>query len=169
MFRDFPDQLRAYRDFYDHPSFDSYWKQKGFDLADYYGQMKDVPVLFVSGWYDTYSAATVQNFAALGKLQKTPKWLVMGAWPHGYGKAQCGEANFGPAAALDEPALQLDWFDHWMRGRDFQVVGKKPVRYFRMRGKSGGEWRTARRGRRGAHAPGGPARICRRGQDEHPV
>ena len=138
VFQNFPEEMQMYRDFYDHPTFDAYWQQKGFDFADYYPTMKKVPVLFLSGWYDTYSAATVQNFVAKGSM------LIMGPWPHGYGKAQCGEANFGPSAQLDELPLQLDWFDHWLRGSEFKVLdAKQPVRYFRMRGRTGGEWITA--------------------------
>lgn len=139
IFRNFPVQLRAYRDFYAHPDFDGYWKQTGFDTADYYARMKDVPIYFVSGWYDSFAEATLANYAALSKMQKTEKRLLMGPWPHGYGKSQCGEVSFGPEAALDENPLQLDWFDHWMRDRPYRIIGGEPVRYFLM----GVGWKTA--------------------------
>lgn len=153
ILRDFPDELKAYRDFCQHPLFDSYWRQKGFDVADYYAKMKDVPMLFVSGWYDTFADATLGNFAELSRRQKSMKRLMMGPWPHGYGKDVCGDAAFGLEAKLDEPALWLDWFDHWLKGKPFRVISNDPVRYFRMGGgpgvsdgqlHPGGEWRTAR-------------------------
>ena len=87
LLADFPTQRRAYEDFYAHPTFDSYWKQVGFDTADFYRRMKDVPILFLSGWYDTYADATLQNFVSLLAIQRSPKRLVMGPWPHGYGKS----------------------------------------------------------------------------------
>jgi putative CocE/NonD family hydrolase len=132
IFAKFPVQLRAYRDYYNHPDFDWYWRQSGFDTSDYYARMKDVPILFVSGWYDSLADATLQNFAALRALQKSPKRLIMGPWPHGYGKSQCGEVDFGPAAELDEQAVQLDWFDHWLKGMPLRDPEAKPVQYFRM-------------------------------------
>ena len=67
--------------------------------------MKDVPVLFLSGWYDSFADATLRNYAMLARLQKTEKRLIMGPWPHGYGKSLCGDAEFGAAANLDENAL----------------------------------------------------------------
>jgi uncharacterized protein len=153
VFANLPEQKRVYDDFVAHPQFDAYWKQTGFDTADYYDRFKDVPILFLSGWYDSFADATLKNFVALSKMQKAEKRLIMGPWPHGYGKSLCGDAEFGPQAVLDEDALQLDWFDHWMKKRPFQVLGTDPVRYYRMGGKGGknakghltpgGEWKTA--------------------------
>lgn len=129
-----PEQLHAYRDFYAHPDFDRYWRQPGFDTADYYQQMRDVPILFVSGWYDTYAEATLKNYQSLSTLQRSPKRLIMGPWPHGYGHTQCGDADFGAPAELDEMAVQLDWFDHWLKGLPLRDPGAAPIRYFRMGG-----------------------------------
>jgi putative CocE/NonD family hydrolase len=155
VFANFPAQRRAYSDFYAHPDFDAYWRQTGFDTADYYGRMKDVPIFFLSGWYDSFAEATLENFTALSRIQKSEKRLVMGPWPHGYGKPQCGDAWFGPAAELDENPLQLDWFNHWLKGRPLETLSDDPVRYFRMGGSAserdergrltpGGEWVAAR-------------------------
>jgi len=130
----FPAQLRAYDDFYSHPDFDAYWRQPGFDTADFYQRMKDVPMLFVSGWYDTYADATLRNFTSLRAMQRSPKRLIMGPWPHGYGKTQCGDADFGAAAELDEMPVQLDWFDHWLKGLPLRDPDANPITYFRMGG-----------------------------------
>ena len=100
VFENFPAQKRVYDDFYRHPNSDSYWKQPGFDTADHYERMKDVPTLFLSGWYDSFADATLSNFAWLSAHQKTEKRLVMGPWPHGYGRSLCGDAEFGPTADL---------------------------------------------------------------------
>jgi putative CocE/NonD family hydrolase len=132
IFAHFPVQLRAYEDFYAHPNFDAYWRQTGFDTSDHYARMKDVPILFVSGWYDSFADATLANFDALRAMQKSPKRLIMGPWPHGYGKTQCGDIDFGPRAELDELAVQLDWFDHWLKGTPLRDPDAKPITYFRM-------------------------------------
>lgn len=154
IFAGYPAQQRAYEDFVDNPDFDAYWRQVGFDTSDYYRTMKDVPILFVSGWYDSFADATLENFIALRRIQKTPKRLIMGAWPHGYGKCQCGQADFGPQDELDENPIQLDWFNHWMKDRPFEVIQGDAVQYFRMGGSKterngsgeitpGGEWKSA--------------------------
>ena len=151
VFRRTPVHEKIYRDFYAHPEFDSYWKQKGFWTAGYYDQIKDIPMFFVTGWYDYFAEGVLNNFAALAKTQKTAKKLLVGPWPHGVGGSVCGGADFGDAARVDQLELMAEWFDHTLRGRDFAM--KSPVRIFRMGGADGarrngrlhhgGEWRDA--------------------------
>jgi putative CocE/NonD family hydrolase len=152
-FANFPAQQQAYWDFYRHSDFDSYWKQEGFWPAGYYDRMKDVPMLLLSGWYDSFCDANLRNFRALSQGQHTVKKLVIGPWPHGYGKGECGDAVFGADGELDEHSLQLDWFDHWLKGSALKVVDPAPLRYYRIgaadertsggKFRPGGEWRTA--------------------------
>ena len=113
-----------------------------FDTWSRFPRMTDVPMLLVSGWYDSYADATTANFTRLRAIQKSEKRLIMGPWSHGYGRSECGDEKFGPAAELDENALQLDWFEHWMRGAPYRVVHSAPVQYFRM-GLEGG-WHKSR-------------------------
>jgi putative CocE/NonD family hydrolase len=146
----FPDYLRMYRDFYAHPTFDEFWRQPGYYAAGYYRQIKDVPIFFLTGWYDTFTDQVIENFLALSKIQKSMKRLLIGPWPHATGRARCGDAEFGPAAAVDQLALERDWFDHWMKGTPFGMVSGTQVRIFRMGGGQlhsgapvtpGGQWR----------------------------
>lgn len=102
VFEKFPEQKKAYWELYQHPTFDGYWKQKGFWPAGYYRQMKDVPMFLLSGWYDGFCDANLEHFRALSQMQKAAKKLVIGPWPHGYGKGECGDAWFGPDGELDE-------------------------------------------------------------------
>ncbi len=149
----FPVQQQAYWEFYQHTAFDDYWKQKGFWPAGYYRQMKDVPTYLLSGWYDSFCDANLKHFIELSRLQKTPKKLTIGPWPHGYGKSECGDAWFGPDGDLDERSIQLDWFDHWLKGAPMKVIGNEPVRYYRIgaaeartpdgKRMPGGEWRAS--------------------------
>lgn len=148
VFDGVPVHKRIYEDYYTHAEFDAYWKQKGFYTAGYYKDMKDVPVFFLSGWYDYFGEGTLQNYVALSRLQKTPKKLWMGPWPHGTGGRRCGEADFGESAAVNVTEVALDWFDHWMKDDPFDRIGPEPVRIFRMGGgtagrEPGGAWRTA--------------------------
>jgi putative CocE/NonD family hydrolase len=138
-FREFPLHQKAYLDLYAHESKDDYWKQRGWYTNGYHKEMKDVPILFITGWYDYFSKGSLENYIGLSKIQKTTKKLVVGPWPHGIGRSECGDAFFGDSAAVDQSALMLDWFDHWMKGSEFRMVSSAPARLFRMGGGSG-EW-----------------------------
>jgi putative CocE/NonD family hydrolase len=154
LLRDFPAHAQVYDDMYAHPAFDGYWKQKGFFTAGYRDLMKDVPIYFVSGWYDYFAEGVLDNFTALSRLQKTPKKLLMGPWPHGPGGSTCGDGSFGAHATVKVRELALEWFDHWLKGAPLRSIGPEPVRIFRMGGGSGtrddfgrlehgGGWRNA--------------------------
>lgn len=149
IFQTLPHYRKIFEDVYSHPDFDSYWKQQNLDLAEGYSRFKDVPMYFISGWYDGTVGGVVRNFVELSARQKTPKWLLIGPWPHATGNALCGEADFGPAAAVDEQALELDWFNHWLKAEPFRMIGSAPVKIFEMGGagastkgplKAGGQW-----------------------------
>jgi putative CocE/NonD family hydrolase len=116
--------------------------------------MKDVPIYFISGWYDYFVEGVIENFAGLSRIQKTPKKLQLGPWPHGIGRSECGDCSFGEAAQVDHRELALDWFDHWMKDDPLDKIGPEPVRIFRMGGGAGsrtasgkldhgGAWQTA--------------------------
>jgi len=154
IFERFPAHKKLFEDFYSHPRFDDYWKQKGFFTQGGWKQVKDVPIFFVSGWYDYFVEGLIENFTGLARIQKTPKRMWLGPWPHSVGRAECGQANFGSSAAFDMREVALDWFDFWMRSDPLEVLGQDRVRYFRMGGGSaerdasgrvahGGSWQNS--------------------------
>jgi hypothetical protein len=138
VFEKFPAHLEMYRDFYEHPTFDHYWQQRGFDIRGHHGEMKDVPALFVSGWYDYFSAGVLENFASLSKIQQSGKKLIMGPWWHATGGDSCGDASFAQASQMDETAIMLGWFDHWLKQEPMQNVPSSAVSFYRMGGGEGG-------------------------------
>ncbi len=151
---DFAVHSKVYRDTFQHPAFDDYWKQRGFYTAGYYKDIKDVPTLFVTGWYDIFLDGTLDVFTALSRSQKTEKKLIVGPWPHGIGTPECGDAYFGPDTSEDQAALVGEWFDHLLHKTPFDTIKAAPVTIFRMGGGDlqrterrklniGGEWRTA--------------------------
>ncbi len=153
IFSGFPAHRKMYDDLIDHPSFDGYWKERGWYTAGYYPEMKDVPAFFLTGWYDYFGPGSIRTFAALSRQQKAQKKLMVGPWPHGVGASECGDGSFGDSAKVNVRALIEDWFDHWLKGEAMDVIGPEPVRIFRMGGgdgsrtasdkmNHGGEWRT---------------------------
>lgn len=135
LFGDMDEHREHFRRQYLHAEFDAYWRQPGYWAAGHTARMKDVPMLLVSGWYDSFAEATLDLYQDLSRRQRTPKRLIMGPWPHSYGKRECGEATFPEEAALEERALQLAWFDRWLKDR--AVPDLPQVKYFLMGGGPG--------------------------------
>lgn len=132
VFSDFPGAAQYYRDFYSHPTPDAYWKQKGFFALDSYADFKDVPTVFLTGWYDYFAEGVLTNFMALSKRQHSPQKLIVGPWPHPTGESTCGDAFFGKDAAVNQRELMADWFDHTMDAAGLKSISEQPVQYFRM-------------------------------------
>ena len=121
-----------------HGGDDDFWRAMATDVVDHVDTYEDVPVLHLSGWYDSWAEQNAdQNYALLAKT-KHQQHLLMGPWTHG-GEEEtfAGEADFGPDSAIDLLALHLRWFDHWLRGSDNGVDREPPVRIFVMGGGDG--------------------------------
>jgi uncharacterized protein len=136
-----------------HGENDRYWKQPGFDVVDNTARYKDVPVYLIGGWYDSWALQTTMTYMALTKSKKGPVKMILGPWIHGeHSHHAHGEVDFGPAAALDETAFHLRWYDHWLKGAANGAERDAPVKIFVMGGGSeektpdgrhlhGGHWR----------------------------
>ncbi len=117
--------------------------------------IKDVPVLVVGGWYDSWGRSTTMTYEALSKSKKSPVKLIMGPWIHGRQTAHShGQVEFGEAAAFQSD-WRLRWYDRWLK-KDLNGAENDPaVRIFVMGGGPaarnaegnlvhGGQWRDER-------------------------
>ena len=155
-----PSYERWLLDILRHARYDDYWKQPGYGPQPYYDEHADVPTLYIGGWYDSYTRATVTNFMEMAPRQSEPVHLLMGPWTHaGAGVGEAGDATFEPDGGLDDYlGLRLSFFDRHLKGEDADFGQQKPVRYFVMGGgegpcarseggapeiRHGGEWREA--------------------------
>jgi putative CocE/NonD family hydrolase len=152
VFREFPEHMRMFRDYYDNPDENSYWKQRGFYTSGYTREMKDVPIMFISGWFDYFVEGTIRTYMDTGAIHRQPKKLMLGPWPHGVGGRACGQADFGDSAAVGVNQLAIAWFDHWLQGKPLERVGPEPVHIFRM---GGGDGRRVKTGETTLLAHGG--------------
>jgi uncharacterized protein len=132
-----PVNQRWFQDFADHPLYDDYWKQNGFNFETAYDQYPDIPVYFLSGWYDLFERGTLHNYLGLASRHKSPTKLLMGPWVHGIGPRASGDVDFGPAADVDMTAEQLRWFDQVLKGKNTGVLDEPRVRLFVMGGGDG--------------------------------
>ena len=125
-------------------SFDEYWQQLGIYAEGHYGQIPDIPVLFMSSWYDAYVSSTLANYTAFSHGRKAPQQLIMGPWLHGDRNiTHSGNAEFGAAAAFDGHldsdwlACRLKWFQQHLKGEASGVGQDAAVRLFLMGGGTG--------------------------------
>src|SRR5262249_46554854 len=94
-----------------------FWKIKGMSVVDHVSDYADVPVLHVTGWYDSWTRQVTLNYEALSKAKRSPHRLVIGPWVHGsQGSNVSGEVEFSADAAVDLLAWRLRWYDRWLKG-----------------------------------------------------
>jgi putative CocE/NonD family hydrolase len=123
---------RHFRDWLAHPDYDGYWKPLNLEAR---APEMSVPALNIGGWYDVFLRSTIGSFTTMREQAATEEArrgqrLVIGPWVHGWNQRPIGEVDFGPDAVIDAEALQLEWFDHWMKGGP--APSGAPVRIFVM-------------------------------------
>ncbi len=131
--------VRHFQDWLEHPTYDAYWRP--LNLEDRADEMR-VPALNIGGWYDVFLRSTIGSYVTMREKAQTEtarngQRLVIGPWPHGWNRSSTtGQIDFGPDALIDAQALQLAWFDHWLKGKPLPEMA--PVRIFVM---GANQWR----------------------------
>ncbi len=136
-----------------------FWKIQGMSVVDHVAGYADVPVLHLTGWYDSWTRPVCLNYEALSQAKRSPQRLIIGPWVHGGQTSNvAGEVEFGPDAALDLLGLRLRWYDRWLRPAAAKAApadDDPPVRIYVMgtgddrrspagRLRHGGSWRAER-------------------------
>jgi uncharacterized protein len=140
-----PEDRRVAPYFFDwlkHPDNDAYWRR--WSIRRRY-QDVTVPTLNFDGWYDIFINGALENFNGIRRhggsaVARSGSRLVVGPWVHIPWQQKVGEVDFGPQAANPIDALQLRWFDHWLKGVPNGVGTDARVRIFVM---GADKWRTA--------------------------
>jgi len=120
---------RTYTDFWQGPG-------QAFDL--YFEEFPNIPILWVSGWYDGYARSACEGYLKMCALgREGNQYLLNGPWVHNQMSGNtCGDVDFGPNADVSRNGIQLVWFDHWLKGDEQAAIGAR-VRAFIMGGGSG--------------------------------
>lgn len=93
-----------------------FWKIKGMSVLDHVADYADIPVLHVTGWYDSWTRQVTLNYEALSRTKRSPQYLMIGPWVHGsQGSNVSGEVEFTSEAATNLLALRLRWYDRWLK------------------------------------------------------
>ncbi len=131
-----------------------FWKIKGMSVVDHIEDYADVPVLHITGWYDSWTRQVAMNYSELQKKKKSPQHLTIGPWTHGGQTSNVsGEVEFTTDASIDLLAYRLRWYENWMNG-DTDLLAKEPAIWIYVMGtgddrkspagrlKHGGFWRS---------------------------
>jgi len=132
-------------DYYWRGAYDEFWSAEFNDFSRYFARHADIPGTFTGGWFDPYSSATTDQYAAMAHQNNTPQRLIMGPWVHmGMRTAAnsyvANDVDFGPAAVWGFDrfnAEQLRWFERWLKDIPTGVEHDAPVRIFVMGGGDG--------------------------------
>jgi len=116
-----------YREAIEHPAFDSFWR--GISTMEQIQKIR-VPVFAVGGWYDNFVESDLEAYAALHKSSGLNRILV-GPWPHNMSSTFEG-VDFGPGSSVPVRAVQMEWFDQWLMGKDTPLLSQPPVKIFVM-------------------------------------
>ena len=117
-----------YYEWLKHPNYDDYWAKV--DVEAQWDKIK-VPALISGGWGDLFALGSVRGFKGLRAHGGSPAarsgtMLIM--QPGGHGGD--GVHDYGPAADRDVRALQLRFFDHYMKGVDNGIDREPRVQLF---------------------------------------
>jgi putative CocE/NonD family hydrolase len=110
-----------------------FWHVKGMSVVDHVKDYADVPVMHVTGWYDSWTRQVTMNYEALAPAKDAPHCLMIGPWVHGsQGSNVAGEVEFTKEAAIDLLGFRLRWYDRWLRGVKNGVDEDPPVLLYIM-------------------------------------
>ena len=105
-----------YRDWVCHSADSPYWQSIGVGQA-LQGKRLDVPMLHIGGWYDLMLNGTLRVYREAVARSRKPQRLVIGPWTHMPWGRHAG-ADFGPEATGNIDALQIAWFDRFLKDID---------------------------------------------------
>jgi uncharacterized protein len=140
--KDWADWLRDtapyFADYLKHPDAGPYWQPV--NLYQHHQNIR-TPMYHIGSWYDVFQEGTLGNFTGIlrhgGPEARTTQKLLMGPWGHLLPYAVSttggtGEIDFGPGAAVDVHAIELRWFDHWLKGIDTGLMREPSIKIFVM-------------------------------------
>lgn len=113
---------------------------------DYWGPVRyqphlpqmEVAALHLTGWFDGDQPGALQNFPAMrehGKSRRVRKgqFLIVGPWGHGFNvMSKLGDVDFGPESLVDLAAVEVRFFDRYLKRKNNGVEREKPVWVFVM-------------------------------------
>ncbi len=126
-------KAKFYDDWLAHPDYDDYWKP--LNVEEMFEKIT-IPVHTFGGWFDIFSQGTLRGYTGMSRKggsdqARRMSHLMIGPWEHGPSQ-KAGAVDFGPSANVDPLAVQLRWYDYWLKGIDNGLASEPPVKLFVM-------------------------------------
>ena len=123
-----------FTDWLQHPDYDDYWR--AINVEEVFDRIP-IPVHAFGGWFDLLLQGTVNGYVGMRTRGKTAiaresSRITIGPWEHPLASRTAGELDFGPDANVDYYAVQLRWYDYWLKGMENGVRSEPPVTLFVM-------------------------------------
>ncbi len=106
-----------------------YWQKRA---PKYLIQDVDLPMLHVGGWFDPYLRGTLNLYQAMADKSQHPQHLIVGPWAHLPWGRKLGTVDYGIEAQNPIDEIQIRWFDHFLKGKDTNLLTESPVCLFEM-------------------------------------
>lgn len=107
-----------YERWLDTPAGDPYWARISPATNANAIARRNLPMLFLGGWYDTHLASSLAAYETLRGLGAENILLRIGPWQHFPWDRKVGSRDFGPAAAASMDELHIRFFNHYLKGDD---------------------------------------------------
>jgi len=140
LLEEVPMARQWYMDWVNHPDYDDYWKQNGYNFEGFYDRYPDIPIYFMGGWYDYFTLGTIRNYVGLSQIHESPTLLTMAGSRHGPSPATQsvqGDVDMGAEAPVEWDWMRLRFFDQTLMGMNTGVFEDPPVKLFVMGGADG--------------------------------
>lgn len=126
----------AFELYFDNNDYTDYWRQPGLGMDEYFDAFPDMPILWVTSWFDWYPRTISDGYQKMVKMGRKNQHLLVGPWTHNNFRTVVGDVNFGNKGGRfdtydDFLHLELEWFDRWMRDDTTIDIGE-PVKFFMM-------------------------------------
>ncbi|MEM6450180.1 MAG: CocE/NonD family hydrolase [Cyanobacteria bacterium P01_D01_bin.105] len=95
----------------ENPKQGDYWQHLTPQLSNV-----DLPMLHIGGWFDPYLRGDLRLHAEMTKRSQHSQPLCIGPWAHIPWNRKVGDVDFGPAAVSPIDRLQVQWFNHILKG-----------------------------------------------------
>lgn len=128
-----------YHEWLNHPEPGEYWDALS---PKAWLDRVDLPMLHIGGWFDTFMRGTLNLYKAMAARSRFQQQLVVGPWAHLPWGRRVGAVDYGAEAASPCDRLQIQWFDHFLKGSDNHFGEKTPVLLFEM---GSNTWRSFER------------------------
>ncbi len=131
----------AFQLYFENNDYTDFWRQPGLGMDEYFDSFPDMPILWVTSWFDWYPRTISDGYQKMVKLGRKNQYLLCGPWTHSNFRSVVGDVDFGSIGFDvhnydDFLQLELRWFDRWLKDDVDADIGQ-PVRLIVMGGGDG--------------------------------